>query len=562
MRKKRLTGPAVFLSVLIFILTAVFPVCSGAAGKTADNVIRVLLTRLKLTDRLDISLDGSYTLNGLSFQRGSRLVVSSSSGRIVIYYEGMALDCGNSLLLVRHSLPAEAAGLENGLRLNGEYYLHPGDLSVTLQDGLLRAVLHSPVEEYLWGVVPYEMSDAYPIEALKVQAICSRTYAMNKKAASDGDYDVVDNTNDQAYYGIQPQNTRSLEAIRATEGICGYDRSGKLLQCYYSASNGGQTECASHVWGGSDQEYLPVKPDPYDLANPAGTVRSFRVGKTASLGFGALETVLTDAVRESFGPDSTGIVAENMVILSCVPADPMYPDSMISKALLFRVLVAYEESTGEDGEEEVYFDVEAPAVPARATRTVDVRIPVFPTVESLGQLDINMGSNNEIVTVRETEDAFWIEARRFGHGVGMSQRGAQWMALEYGMSCEDILAFYYPGASFRKASYAGYVLPSPVGAVFLATPGPAATPTPRPTLMPVEKTSARALYMAAVTNIGENSYLNLRSAPSMNAPVLRQLYYGQALCVLEETGDGWLHVCTDDAEGYVSAAFVEAAGTR
>ena len=273
--------------------------------------------------------------------------------------------------------------------------------------------------------------------------------------------------------------------------------------------------------------------------------------------------MLTDAVRASFGSAEADIGAEDLTILSCEPADPMYPGSMISTNLLFRVSVSYEGSTGDDGEEEVYFDGAAlQGASSAAARTVSVRIPVFPVIESLCQLDINMGSNNEIVTVRETGDAFWIEARRFGHGVGMSQRGAQWMAQEYGMSCESILAFYYPGASFRKSAFAGYALPSPVSAVFLATPGPAATPTPRPTLMPVEKTSARALYLAEVTNIGENSYLNLRSAPSMNAPVLRQLYYGQILCVLEETGDGWLHVCTDDAEGYVSAAFVEALGTQ
>ena len=559
MRQKRMTDLIGILAVLVFLFIFVVPGHSRSDAKAGDDVIRVLLTRLKLTDRLDISLDGSYTLNGISFQRGSRLVVSSSSGRMMVYYEGMALDMGSSLLLVRHRLSDETAGLENGLRLNGEYYLHPGDLSLTLKDGQLQAILYAPVEEYLWGVVPYEMSDSYPAEALKVQAICSRTYALNKKAASDGVYDVVDNTNDQAYYGIQPQNTRSLEAIRATEGICGYDSGGKLLQCYYSASNGGQTECASHVWGGSDQDYLPVRQDPYDLANPAGTVRSFRLGKTSSLGFGTLENALTEAVRAAFGSEEADIGSEDLVILSCVPADPMFPGSMISTNLQFRLLVSYEGSTSDDGEEEVYFDGAAPqGGPSVATKAISVKIPVFPTLESLCQLDINMGSNNEIVTVRETEDAFWIEARRFGHGVGMSQRGAQWMAQEYGMSWESILAFYYPGASFRRSSFPGYTLPSPVSAVFLATPGPAATPTPRPTLMPVEKTAARALYLAAVTNIGENSYLNLRSSPSMNAPVLRQLYYGQVLCVLEENGDGWLHVCTDDAEGYVSAAFVEA----
>ncbi len=559
--KKRFPGPFMVLTVLILIMSFFPCTFSPAEGQRDDSVIRVLLTRLKLTDRLDVSLDGSYTLNGLSFQRGSRLVVSASSGRIIVYYEGMAVDCGNSLRLVRHRLTEETAGSENGLRLNGEYYLHPGDLAVSLKDGQLRAVLHAPVEEYLWGVVPYEMSDSYPIEALKVQAVCSRTYAFWKKDASgnESDYDVVDNTNDQAYYGIQPQNTRSLEAICATEGICGFDREKKLIMCYYSASNGGQTECVSHVWGGSDQDYLPVKPDPYDLENPAGTVRTFRLGKTASLGFGALEDILTELVREAIGPEGADITAGDMVIVSCGVSEPMYPDSMVSTQLVFRITAAYKGTTSDDGEEEVYYDGFMPPEGASAvTRTVTVSVPVFPTAESLCQLDINMGSSNEIVTVRETGDAYWIEARRFGHGVGMSQRGAQWMAQEYSMAYEDILAFYYPGAVFRKAAFSEYALPDPVGAVFLATPGPAATPTPRPTLMPTEQSAGRALYMAVVSNIGENSYLNMRSAPSMNAPVLRQLYYGQMLCVLDETEDGWLHVCTDDAEGYVSAAFVEA----
>ena len=38
------------------------------------------------------------------------------------------------------------------------------------------------------------------------------------------------------------------------------------------------------------------------------------------------------------------------------------------------------------------------------------------------------GSDNEMLTLTETDSAFRLEARRFGHGVGISQRGAQWMA--------------------------------------------------------------------------------------------------------------------------------------
>ena len=564
MTEKRMNRPACAFLVLLLLLAAL--PAGGSAAEKENGVIRVLLTRLKLTDRLDVSLDGSYTLNGISFQRGSRLVISLSGGRLMVYYEGMALECGQSLRLVRHQLLSGERGTENGLRLNGDFYLHPGDLAVSVSDGQLRAVLHAPVEEYLWGVVPYEMSDSYPLEALKAQAVCSRTYALFKKAGSDRDYDVVDNTNDQAYYGVQAQFTRSLEAISATEGICGYDRDGSLIQCYYSASNGGQTECASHVWGGADLYYLQVRDDPYDLANPASTVRTWRVGKTAAAGFGPLESLLIEKVKEKLDPADgpEEITPEDLSLVSCLPADPMHPGSMVSRSLLFVIDVSCLVPAQSGAEEEIYMDPLAARTvgetqsgeKVRATRRVTVSLPVFTAVESACQLDINQGSSNEIVTVRETDDAFILESRRFGHGVGMSQRGAQWMAQEYGLTVEAILSFYYPGASFTRGSSAAVSMPTPVSAAFLTTPGPPATPTPRPTLMPVDSAAARGQYLVIVSNIAENSYLNLRSQPSMNAPVLRQLYYGQLLSVLDVTEDGWLHVCTDSAEGYVSAAFV------
>lgn len=59
-------------------------------------------------------------------------------------------------------------------------------------------------------------------------------------------------------------------------------------------------------------------------------------------------------------------------------------------------------------------------------------------------LSINV-AQNELFTVSDIGSAFMIESRRFGHGVGMSQRGAEQMARQHGMTYEQILAFYYPG---------------------------------------------------------------------------------------------------------------------
>ena len=130
------------------------------------------------------------------------------------------------------------------------------------------------------------------------------------------------------------------------------------------------------------------------------------------------------------------------------------------------------------------------------------------------------------------------------------------MAANYSWTYEQILRFYYPGMELRKINTTA-VLPSPIAADYLTTPGPAATPTPRPTLMPVTETVKTGEWRVKVTQIGVNSSLNLRSAPSVEAEVIRLLYYGQELIVMERVDEDWLRVRTDVMEGYVMEKFCE-----
>ena len=563
-----------FAALALALLMLLPPVLPAQAEKT-EGVVRVLLTRLNLTNRMEISLDGSYTLNELSFQRGSKVIIAISGGTLMVYYEGMALDAGKQLTLARHET---GDGMENGLRVNGAYELHPGDLVVSIRDGQLRAVLHAPVEEYLLGVVPYEMSDSFPLEALKAQAIAARTYAL-RKAGAYADYDVVDNTNDQAYFGVKAQNVNAALAVKETEGLCGFYQ-GALAMCYYSASNGGQTELASHVWGGSDDSYLVMADDPYDLENPESVVKQAVLPKQLSSNdaLGALKEPILGAlseILESQGYDGDMEHIRVTGITNAETAVPLYTDSPSKIMTLLRLSLTVQARRllpEDDGEEEIsIFTVmtgETP-VPTETPNQTDteqwsametlpqpvlVTLDLFPLVESALNLSIN-GGRNELITVRETDTAFVVESRRFGHGVGMSQRGAQRMAGTYHWTYDQILRFYYPGMQVEKVNYT-FMMPTPMARSFLTTPGPAATPTPRPTVQPLTVTPGPGQYKVTVTNIGVNSYLNMRAEPSTQAEVLRQLYYGQQLIVLEE-GDQWLTVRTDDLTGYVMKEFVQ-----
>ena len=64
-------------------------------------------------------------------------------------------------------------------------------------------------------------------------------------------------------------------------------------------------------------------------------------------------------------------------------------------------------------------------------------------------------------------------------------------------------------------------------------------------------------YLASVTEIDDDSSLNLRSEPSTGAEILRRLYKHQQLIVLGPAAeDGWVHVKTDVIEGYVMESFI------
>ena len=564
MRNKTHLRSLIALLLTLPLLIASVP--SVRAEKKMSGTVRVLLTRLNLTDRADISLDGSYTLNDIAFQRGSRLTAAAVDNEIYVYYEGMSLNAGKTLILTRHETDD---GKENGVRINGNYALHPGDLHLTVRDGALRAVLHAPVEEYILGVVPYEMSDSYPLEALKAQAVAARTYALRKAGAS-GDYDLVDNTNDQAYYGVRKEHANAARAVRETSGICGFGK-GRLAQCYYSASNGGQTELPRHVWGDSDDSCYAAVEDPYDLENPESTVKKHSLPKRLSSNgdLGPLKNSVLGILSEQLESQGWDGDAEHIRVTSVQAAEtalPLHRDGggvMTLLRLTFTVEGRRMISDGDETEISIFDDPAVTPAPSAQKEEwgpmqplpspVTVALDLFPGVETALNLSINPGSN-EVITVRETDDAFVIESRRYGHGVGMSQRGAQRMAGKYAFTYEQILRFYYPGMTLETVAYTASAAPK-IRHQFLATPGPAATPTPRPTLMPVSATPAPGEYRVTVGNIGVNSYLNLRAEPNTQAEVLRQLYFGQALIVVRDLGD-WLLVKTDDAQGYVMAQFV------
>ena len=586
-----------FLRLLCALLClALLPL--PALGEDSAPSVRVLLRRLNLTDRADLILDGVYTAAtdgaaSMAFPKGSQVTVQIRSGQIYLFYQGMSLRVGESIRFIRN---ASNSADPEGLRFSEGGNLYPGDLMLSIEGGLLQPILTLSVEDYLQGVVPYEMSNSFPQEALKAQAVCARTYALSRVNTSAA-YDLVDTTNDQVFRGVNTANANAIRAVKETAGVVGTYK-GQLATCFYSASNGGQTELVEHVWsGGGDYGYYAMTDDPYDLENPESVVRRTKIPKQGSVS-DAFTGLLADAIADDmqsrgFGSGGECLRVDSVTAMSLGKARFDAPSRLMTQLTLTftwsgRKVLSTPEPVATAADSEISLFATATPIPvvtpaptgdaATPTPTAEpsptpAPTPVYGEYEAVAEpatvtielfpggvraLNLSIyGADNEMITLAETDTHFVLEARRYGHGVGMSQRGAQWMAGKYGKLFHEILAFYYPGMTLMRVQAGDPVLPT-AQPELANSPAPPATPTPRPTLMPVTADQLpEGAYLASVEGIDDDSSLNLRAEPNTAAEILMRLYKHQQLIVLESCEDpAWAKVKTDVIEGYVMVSFL------
>ena len=550
------------------------------SSKSDDGVIRVYLKSIAGNANLTLTLSGLYTIGedaSLRFEQDTQIIVSAAEDKMYLSVGGLTMDMGTSFTLTR-----KACEGNNGMIIaeTGRETLYPGDLTLSVDEGGgVRAVLSINMEDYLCGVVAYEMSDSWPIEALKAQSVAARTYAMKKKAASkDRDYDVVDTTGDQVFKGVDDTYTNVISAVQATNGVVGM-YNGSYADCYYTASNGGIIALPSDVWEtDGDYGYLERKEDPYDLANPNSMVSGVTFDFDAE-NCPELQTMLNEALAAA-APDCEDIQLEEIV--SITPADESPEGSGMYRTLNFELsasaLVERYQATETDvgapreSGENAYGNLALYAIdylrriasgsayePAKVRETLEetftVSLSVYDQIKDGLGLGLN-AADYELVTVESTLTDFTIQFRRFGHGVGMSQRGAQRMAGVENKTWRDILAFYYPGMELQKIVWDTpeletlEALPDGIGVAY-TEPTPTPTPAPLPELVGGQ-------YYATVQLGDTSSTMNVREQPSTQSKIVATAENGRRLIVCSEPdADGWVAVMTAEFSGYAKLEYLE-----
>ena len=535
-----------------------------------DGRLRVYLRSLDAPAALHLTLAGEYAVEGdrgFRFDDGTVLTLYNEGGEVWLQSGGVTIDLGLAVTLTRRG--------DGGLYIEESEFpnLYCGDLSVSAMSAGLRPVLNIGIEDYLRGVVAYEMSDSFPLEALKAQAVAARTYALKRKrSAGRRDYDVVDTTADQVYKGCDPEYANVDLAVRDTDGLaCVFGDA--FATCYYTASNGGQTALPSQIWGSGDEAdaYLAMADDPWDLENPRSLQNALTFDADCN-GSDALRALLTSALHdvmadEGFSDDEWALDS----IAAIEPVDPMFEGSRMYESLAFdlRVRVAENSLATPAPTPAASSETSPEASPAPAPGAMSiapeaerwvllddprrVTLDVYADIKDGLSLGLN-GADCELLSV-ETEaapdgraTAFTLVMRRYGHGVGMSQRGAQWMAGEYGKSFMDILGFYYPGAQVQRVKWpepAPEAEAEPVGA---SRPKPTPLPTPAP--LPALRAGEHYARVNA-------TLLNVRERPTTSARILDMLDQNVRVIVAGPAdADGWVPVKTGDVEGYVKEEYL------
>lgn len=258
------------------------------------------------------------------------------------------------------------------------------------------------LEEYVKGVVPAEMNAAWHPEALKVQAVITRTYALYQRMASLGrEYDLAAGTQDQVYRGRQGVDARVQQAVEATRGLVLTHRNAPILAAF-SSTAAGPTEDAMTVWS-KDLPYLKGVDCPFDLNSPYYQWR--------------VQIRLEDL--------EAGLRRQGLAVGTIATVTP-FAYSRAGRVARIRILHS-------DGE--------------LILRGEDLRRAAGYTVIPSTQFEVE-AVGREIV----------LSGRGAGHAVGLCQWGAKELA-ELGYSFATILHYYFPGTDLKAARFTDLVFP-------------------------------------------------------------------------------------------------------
>ena len=430
-------------------------------GKICAAVIRTpaVLERMRVflkgtaQEKVTLSAEGGFTLsNGINekqFPSGTKATLTAD------------------LPWFSHGIVAVTA--ETPIRVtfaDGTAYQYEGTLELERRGADSFTVVNElPLERYLLGVVPHEMPTSFGQTALEAQAITARSYAYNQFYGNTycayGAH-VTDTTASQVYLGYAANET-AAQAVKATEGMCAVTETGAVAQTYFYSTSCGFGAGSQEVWSqdgsfsGKGKSYLQAQ-----------TYGDFTKPQTEE------EWLAFWQDWEKQGYDMNSPWYRWKVYFSCGQLTEILQKTLAESAncriegnekdlgRLTGIAVTRRGQGGLAMELQLSFE--------KGTATVKtenaIRKALSPTKRTLGEPIYLQRKGAESLTgnsmlpsgffaVKEMKNAegkltgVALYGGGNGHGVGLSQYGAKYLA-EQGKTAAEIIACYFPGTKVEK----------------------------------------------------------------------------------------------------------------
>jgi stage II sporulation protein D len=352
--------------------------CLGAA---ADPILVGLHCQSNYL-RCGISpVSGSYQVFGdgkllFSISPGHTSDITAIGGKVNIFFSGKN-HTGFKKITWKTEAESEFKTQPAGQKPLNRIY--KGELIACCISGHLQLVNRIDIEDYVAGVIEAESGTGNELEYYKVQAVISRTYALNNRTRHfDYGFEVCDGTHCQVYHGKPRKEPLAVVAAEDTEDIVIVDHEINLITAAFHSNCGGHTVNAEVAWS-KPVPYLIGRPDTFCLSMPHSRwEKSIPIEKWNSY------------LKQKRSSNDLASLSDGGILGEC---NPLY----CHDSTLF--------------------------IPRRAMRT-----------------DLKLRSTQFDLTMKPTEVIFM--GKGFGHGVGLCQEGAMRMA-SLGFSYKDIIHYYY-----------------------------------------------------------------------------------------------------------------------
>lgn len=290
----------------------------------------------------------------------------------------------------------------------------PGNVTLRAVPGsakMMDIITRMDLETYLLGVLPREMPANWPLEALKAQAVASRSFALERirtRTRENLAYHLESTVMDQVFAWHEPdaiggerlENVR--RALNETKDEILSDSKGQVVAAYFHADCGGKTETANAVWGGS--------------AKATGTAidRSCPFSPRARWRWSVSSEELAMRLRSTLGLPLQSKIAD------------MRAESLSESGRILKLALIMDDGTKR-------------RLSGQQLRSV---------------LGFDRVKSTAFEVKRRIDGGFSFEGRGHGHGVGLCQWGSKKLASQ-GADYKRILSHYYPKAAFARLAPKG-----------------------------------------------------------------------------------------------------------